>query len=171
METKQLTQAPTPEPHDADDIKVDPIWRQAAREAVDTFDYGQLIPHEWIRQHLEISTREGKMTLAQHRKLDFELLRKMDGFRDALLYEHKRYLTSVRSIGYKIIEPPDQTAAAMGRLSADLRRGVKKALDALIYIDETALSIEHHRENAEAKAKVAWLRTVGAKQISKGDKQ
>lgn len=168
MEAQEISYA-NQDQNNSDEIKLDPIWRQAARDAVDAFSYGDVIPHDWLHEHLEIKPRAGKMTLSQHRALDFELLKKMEGFRDALLYEHRRYLTSVRAIGYKIIEPPDQTGAAMGRLSADMRRSVKKAMAALVYIDETALSIEHHRENAEAKARVAWLRSVGAKQIAKSD--
>lgn len=155
-----------------DPVKIDPVWRQAADDAVHEFDYGEMIPHSWIGEHLEIDPREGKLTIERHRELDFDLLRKMDGFRDALLYEHKRYLVNVRGVGYKIIEPPHQTTAAMRALSRDMRRSIAKAMSALVNIDETALQLDDARENAEARARVAWLNTVGAKRLeSNGDKE
>ena len=145
-----------------------PIWRQAAKEAVAEFAYGDTIPHTWIAEHLEIANPQGWIgTVDAYRALAFDLLRKMDNFRAVLLEEHKRYLVNVRGLGYKIIEPPHQTDAAMLRLQDELRRSLAKAMSALVHVNESAISLEDARENAEAKAKLAWLNTVGVKRIAK----
>lgn len=146
-------------------MKLHPVWRQAAMEAVAAFQYGETIPHDWLLEHLEIETPTGLMTAADHRAGQFELLRRVDGFKDVMLTDYQRYLVNVRGAGYKIIEPPHQTAAALRRLQTDLRKSLNAAMSALVHIDETALSLDASRENAEAKAKLKWFRTVGMQKL------
>ncbi|MBK1719204.1 hypothetical protein [Thiocystis violacea] len=156
----------TDQPITADSaLKLHPVWRQAAMEAVATFQYGETIPHDWLLEHLEIESPTGLMTADQHRAGQFELLRRVDGFKDVMLTDYQRYLVNVRGAGYKIIEPPHQTAAALRRLQTDLRKSLNAAMSALVHIDETALSLDASRENAEAKAKLKWFRTVGTKRL------
>jgi hypothetical protein len=149
------------------DLQAYPVWRQAAIQAVAEFPYGAVIPHAWLCANLEIQDRAGLMSAEKHRELDFEMLRKMDGFRDVMLSEHKRYLVNIRGVGYSIVEPPHQTDAAMRRLRLDLHRAIGKTMAALVHINDTVLTIDALRENTEAKSKLAWLRTVGVKRIAK----
>jgi hypothetical protein len=150
-------------------LPLDPIWRQAAMDAVVEFGYGATIPREWLLGNLGIEVNKGPMTAEQHQADAFEMLRKVEGFRDAMLYEHKRLLVNVRGVGYKIIEPPHQTDAAMRRLAVDLGKTISKTMAALVNINDAVLGIEDARENAEAKNKVAWLNTVGIKQLEKAE--
>lgn len=158
METAHDTPAPS--------LPLDPIWRQAALDALQTFAYGDIIPHEWLNEHLDIQEPEGRITVEEYRLHAFELLRKVDGFRNELLTQHQRYLVNVRGIGYKIIEPPHQTEAAMCKLQKDLRRTISQAMAALVHINDTALSLDDARENADAKAKLAALRMLHVNQLA-----
>lgn len=146
-------------------LPLHPIWKNAALLAIQEFNYGDTIPHEWIMTNLEIEEPSGPVTVEKHRKLAFDLLRKVDGFRDILLGEHKRYLVNIRGVGYKIIEPPRQTNAAMRRFEREVGRSLADAMAALEYINDTLLTLDDSRENAEAKAKLAWFRTMGVKQL------
>jgi hypothetical protein len=146
-------------------LPLHPIWIQAAATAVCEFGYGDIIPHAWIYAHLEIEEPKGPITAEKHRTLAFDLLRKMDGFRDAMLEKHLCYLINVRGVGYKVIEPPYQTSAAMLRLQRELSKSLSAAMSALVHVNDTHLSLEDARENSEAKAKLAWLKTVGRKQL------
>lgn len=148
-----------------EELSAYPVWRQAALDAVATFAYGDTITHAWLAEHLEIATREGLMSVEKHRQLDFEVLRKVDGFRDVMLSEHKRYLVNVRGHGYRIVAPPQQTGEAIRRLSVDVQRSVGKAMAALVHVNEQVLSLEDMRENADAKARVGWLNAIGIKQL------
>lgn len=153
---------------DQDGLSEHPVWRQAAKDAVREFDYGDVIPHSWIAEHLEIEDPTGWVgTVDAYRALAFDLLRKMDNFRAVMLTEHKRYMVNVRGLGYKIIEPPHQTDAAMLRLQDEMRRSLAKAMSALVHINETAISMDDARENAEAKAKLAWINTIGVKKLAR----
>lgn len=148
-------------------LPLDPIWRQAALEVVATFAYGDIIPHAWLYEHLAIAEPVGLMSADEYRALAFDLLRKVDALRDELLLQHQRYLMSVRSIGYKIIEPPQQTMAAMGRFQKELRRSLGQAMTALVHVNTTLLNLDDARENAEAKAKLAIFRTIHLKQLER----
>ena len=152
-------------PQDLDALPLDPIWRQAAKEAVEEFAYGQVIPKEWINDHLNIQFTDRPITAAQHQAIAFDMLNKIDGWRDELLRQHARYLINIRGVGYKIVEPPHQTATAMTRLQKELRRSISQAMTALVNINDKALTLEDARENAEAKAKIGAFASLHVKQL------
>ena len=163
-----MTDTPdTPDSQDTETPKLplDPIWRQAALDACDAFQYGDVIPHEWVIEHLAIHEPERLMSVAEHKQRSFEILQRVEGFKEVMLEDYQRYLSSVRGVGYKIIEPPYQTDAAMRKLQADLHKSLSKAMGVLVHINDTALSIEDAQKNAEAKAKLAWFNTVAAKRL------
>lgn len=145
-----------------------PIWRQAATDSMKEFGYGDTIPHEWLWAHLEIDPPDDwRGSMDDFKSHQFDLLTKMDGFRSVLLEEHKRFLVNERGIGYKIVLPKMQTSEAMHRLHNELRRNLLKTMRALVHVNETVLSLEEAKENAEAKAKVSWLNTMGVKRLEK----
>lgn len=148
-------------------LALDPIWLQASIDAINEFDYGDIITHEWIAAHLGVEYPTKPMTLEEYKARDFDLLRKVEGFKDELLVTHKWYLVNVRGTGYQVVKPKHQTKTAMLQMEKDLRKAVSKTLCALVHINETALSLEDARENAESKAKVAALRTMHLKQLNK----
>lgn len=142
-----------------------PVWRQAAKDACAEFAYGDIIPLNWIREHLEIEEPVGLMSAETHRKLSFDLLQKVDGFRTCMIEEHKRMIVNVRGVGYKVVEPPSQTDAAMNRFRREFYKAWGQAMTNLVHINESMLSLDEARANAEAKAKLAWFKSKGVKHI------
>lgn len=158
--------------HDEDDfseetveLALDPIWRQAAKDAVAAFDYGDIIPRDWLLDHLGIAEPQEKLTAKQHQAYAFEILSKTDGFKEEMLTRYQRYLVNIRSIGYKLIEPPHQTNAAMTRLSKDLRKAISQAMSAVVNINDKALTLEESQANADARAKLGTIATLHAKKL------
>lgn len=147
------------------ELKKDPIWLQACEDAMHRFEYGDIIPHDWLALHLGIEYPDKPMTIEEYRARDFDMLRKVEAFKDELLTEHKWYLISVRGIGYQVCKPQHQTKEAMHKLHRELRKSLSQAMGALVHINETALSLEDVRKNSEAKAKVAAFRTMHMKKI------
>ncbi|MCK7581048.1 MAG: hypothetical protein MZV65_39590 [Chromatiales bacterium] len=145
----------------ADELTLHSVWRQAAMTAVEAFEYGDIIPLEWIREHLEIDEPVGLLTVERHRELQFDLLQKVESFKTIMLEEHKRFLVNVRGVGYKIIEPPHQTNAAMKRFQREFHKSLQQAMSALVHINESVLTLEDARDNAEAKAKLGYLKAIG----------
>lgn len=146
-------------------LPMDPIWAEAAKQAAMLFSYGDLIPHDWLFDALDIRPPKEPFTIEQHRKYAFELLRRVDGFRSVMLTEYQWYLSNVRGEGYRVVPPPQQTAVAMTVLNKELRRSLSKAVNALVHINESVLSLDASKENAEAKAKLAWLGTIGMNRL------
>lgn len=153
---------------DTYELPLDPIWRQAAQEAISEFKYGDIIPREWLIDNLRITEPQHKITVAEYQRMSFDMLTKIDGFKDEMLTRHQRYLINIRGIGYKIIEPPHQTNAAMTKMQNDLRKTISSALKAVINIDEAALSLEDARANAEARAKIGAFATLHIKKLGNG---
>lgn len=144
-----------------DELTLHPVWRQAAVTAAEAFEYGDIIPLEWIREHLEIDEPVGLLTVERHRELQFDLLQKVENFKAIMLEEHKRFLVNVRGVGYKIIAPPHQTNAAMKRFQREFHKSLQQAMSALVHINESVLTLEDARDNAEAKAKLGYLKAIG----------
>lgn len=151
---------------DIERLPVDPIWRQAAIDAVDEFEYGDIIPWEWLTEALQLSRPNTLLTPEQFQSLQFEQLTRVDGFRDEMLTQYERYLINVRGIGYKIVEPPHQTREAMVKLHRELRKSVAAAMEALVNINSRMLSLDDSRENADARAKVAAFNRLHVKNFS-----
>jgi hypothetical protein len=153
------------------DLPLYPVWKNAAQEAVEEFNYGDVITHDWLFLHLEIDEPTEKITVEKHRELQFDLLRKVEGFKEVMLADHLRYLVNIRGVGYKIIEPPRQTKAAMLRLQKELKNSIRDAEAALTFVNEAMLTLDDSRENAESKAKLAWFRTIGTKKLTGPDSE
>ena len=147
------------------EVKLYPIWFQAVSDSLEAFNYGDVIPFDWLYEHLEINTPNGRMTADEHRAIAFDLLTKIDGFRSILLEEHQRMTINVRGFGYQIVEPQHQTDAAMRKFRRDFYKSWGKAMNCLTNINESMITLEDARANAEAKAKLAWFRTIGVKKI------
>lgn len=146
-------------------LPVDPIWAEAARVASETFGYGDLIPHDWLLDQLQL--REPKVgSAATYRRYALDVLTRVEQFKKTMLEDYQRYLVNSRGEGYRIVHPTQQTSAAMGKLQRDLRKSVEKAVSALTHIDAQMLQLENFKENAEARAKVAWLSQQGTKQLA-----
>jgi hypothetical protein len=153
-----------------DGLDIHPVWKQAAREAVKEFSYGDTISLEWLRSRLEIYTPDlsERMTLQQHRTLAFDLLRKVEEFKRTMLEDHARLLVNVRNQGYRIVEPPQQTGVALERFVNDFHKSWHKAMAAMMHINASALSLEDMRDNTEARLKLAYLKKMAAAQIEGG---
>lgn len=150
-----------------DSLPLDPIWRQAAREVVHEFRYGDTIPKEWLLSHLGITLPKDKLTMTEYQNLSFDMLSKIDALREELLCKYQRYLLNVRGVGYQIVQPPQQTTTAMARLHKEMRRSLAQAMSALVNVNNKALSLDDARENAEARAKVGAFTTLHLKQLEK----
>lgn len=150
-----------------DELQLHPIWKHAANRAVAEFDYGDMIPHEWLLRELEVDKPIGPVTAQRHQEIQFDLLAKMEAFRDEMLLTHRRYLVNQRGVGYRIVEPSAQTDAAMTRLVREMAKVMQDTGKALVNICETALDNDASRRNADARSKLAYLQMMTRKQIGK----
>lgn len=149
-------------------VTMHPVWVQAAHDANREFDYGDTISMEWIHTRLEIDRVQDEtvMTFRQHKDRAFELLRKVDEFKNIMLRKHRKLLVNVRNAGYRIIQPADQTAEAMARLERDIQKTLSEAMKKLLHINDSMLEIEQLRENTDARNKVAFLKSANIRHLA-----
>jgi hypothetical protein len=141
-----------------------PQWRQAAEDAAEKFTYGDVMPKEWLIEHFGLEPpRRG--TAADFQKFQFDLLEAMDGFKEALLIEHKMALENVRGRGYRILQPNEQTAYTMRQFRIAVAREVRKAADLLQNVAADMLTQDEQRQNIDARGKLAAVHSFTRKQL------
>lgn len=135
-----------------------PIWLQAADDLVREFSYGDTVPHEWLDEHLgieypETGTRETMQAISLQKLTCTEELKII------LREEHLILLRNVRGVGYELVHPNAQTEAVMEDYRDALDRVGKKTVHGLVYINHSLLTAQESQKNAEALAKVNWMRS------------
>lgn len=146
-------------------LPLDPVWKQAALDAAETFGYGEIIPLDWLDEHLQLAPSAGRLSAEDHAKLSFLRLQRVTRFTDAMLCEHQRYLRNVRGVGYLVVRPENQTAVAMAAMRREISGALVSTMRALVHVNERLLTLEDARLNADAKAKVAYLKSFMPKAL------
>ena len=146
-------------------IQLDPPYKQAVIDSLAVFDYGDLISHRWLYAHLGLPQPQAG-SFAEIQKWHFDFLAAMESFREQLLEDHQRALQNERGKGWRIIQPKHQTAVAMTELKSDVSRSLRKAAKVLEHVKHELLTSAESQENAEAKAKLAAIRSFSRKAIT-----
>jgi len=128
---------------------------RAAREAMRLFNYGDTIPKDWLLEKFQIEYPE-QGTREEFEQVSFALLGAMSEFTE-ILKENNMILRNMRSVGWQIVTPAQQTEFAMQELGKDLKKSVKKAKERLTCIRLEQLSDKEKKRNAEALNNIAAL--------------
>lgn len=136
-----------------------PIWKQAVRDFLQEFAYGDLVPLDWLegRFGLPSLSDSQRMTPEQYRERQFEWLGNIEAFKDCLLKEHQACLQSVRGRGYRWVPPSEQTGFAVREFERDARRVFRQTGNKLRNLRHTELTDEQRRANMDATAKLSAL--------------
>lgn len=146
-------------------VALDPIWVDAAQEAAKAFSYGDVIQHSWLLSALGLNP-PAHGTADQFRKYSFDLLQRVEGFKKTMLEDHQMYLSNVKGEGYRIVHLSHQTGHAMRTLQRELRKSVSRAAEALTHINTQLMQLDDFKENAESRAKLAWLSQQSTKRLA-----
>ena len=156
-------------------IKELPLYRHAAKLADAQFDYGDVIPLEWLQKEfeIEIPAHADRKTFQD---LQFKMLAALDGFKETLLLEYHKALQNQFGVGYRVVTPQEQTDYAMRNLRRGVRKEIQKAIGVLTHVNHDLLSEDEIRNNADALGRVAALasfvkRQVGLIEQKKPDEQ
>ncbi len=149
------------------EVNLFPRWRQAVRDFLDTFNYGDLVSHDWLEEHFGMPkiADAKRLTQAEFRDRQFDWLANVEAFKAALLHEHQVLLQSVRGEGYRWAPPGEQTAIASKEFERDVKRGFRLAGQRLKNIRADVLTDDQRREHRDAVAKVAALRGMTRKAL------
>lgn len=148
------------------ELKLFPSWRQAAKELIDAgLEPGKIIAKSDLERLFGITPAQTIAELERNRML---WLRNMSDLRDALLREHCVMLMSVPGIGYRLVEPEQQTSTALAVRGRAIALQMGRLHDDLTYIKVDALTDDQRKENTDALARVGVLMGMANKQLNHG---
>jgi len=147
------------------ELKEFPAYRQAVRDFLAEFEYGQTVSHSWLVARFGLPEADEKMSVASFQARQFEWLAAIEAFKSVLLHEHQVMLQSVRGEGYRWVLPSEQTAAATREFERDAGRAFRAVGSRLRNIRASELTDDQRRENVDAIAKVSMLRGTVRKQL------
>lgn len=148
-----------------DDLKVYPAWKQAVRDFLGEFGYGDIVPHEWLVQRFGLPEQNERMSAAAFQARQFEWLACIEGFKATLLNEHQVLLQSVRGEGYRWVPPADQTNVAQRDFEREAGRVFRTAGQRLRNVRVAELTEAQRKENLDAGAKLVALRGMTRKAL------
>lgn len=144
-----------------------PSWRQAVQDFLREFRYGDLVSHDWLAAHFGMPTVEDEhaMTAAEFRKRQFEWLQNIESFKAELLRDHSVLLQAVRGEGFRWVPPHEQTRIAEDAFQKDAGRAFRSAAYKLKHVRVSELTDDQRKENVDAVAKLAQMRSMHRKAI------
>lgn len=149
-------------------IDLHPIWRQAIQDFIDAkFSPGDTVTHDWLYEHFRIDRPRPATPLEIAQKAELQFLSSFKAFEECLLEDYQIALASVRGVGYKLVPPKEQTAWAEKDGYGEIRRAYRRLGSRLSNVDMAQLTVDERKQNADAMARFAMLKTM-VKQVSAG---
>lgn len=144
-------------------VQLYPAWKNAVCRLMENPPPpGHIITHEWLQENFGLKEPTG---IEEYKAMQFELLQAMTAFREALLESHQIALKSVPGKGYEVVAAKDQTKFALTTGIASVKREMAKMASILLNVDHAQLTVDERRENADALAKAAMMRSMFTKAV------
>jgi len=137
-----------------------------AEDIMESFQLGELISHEWLKQRLDIqrpvlSDFDNEYDLwAAIDKYGFDYMGAIDDIRALLLTTYKYYFKNIRGDGYVLLHPNEQTDFAKNKFKEDLRRVINNTHNIMTNVNHRAMDAIKLRENADAVAKFSQIKNM-----------
>lgn len=149
------------------DLALFPAWKQAVKDFLAEFKYGDLVSHDWLEDHFGMLTVEDgeRLTAAAFKARQFAWLANIEAFKSELLTVHQVCLESVRGEGFRWVPPGEQTGVATRDFERDARKTFRAVGLRLKNLRAGELSDSQRRENVDAIAKVSALRGMTRKAL------
>jgi len=127
----------------------------------DDFKDGDIVSMHWLKESLKIK----EVTKIEHvTELQWELLIKMEMFKDELLNKHQIALKNIRGSGYMIVPPNKQALYAAEVGLKAFNKGMKKTEKLLDNVRLAQMDNEERRILTDAQVKFSALKGMLNKQ-------
>ena len=141
-----------------------PLWKQVVDEIVEKFNYGQIIHHEWLYNHLEIPLNKIQM-VDEYKKASLEYMSAIINIKQALLEDYQMMLVPFRREGLMIVEPEQQPEIAWKDVKKNIKKHTHRCKDRLLNTNTDLISIETKQELNEKIAKLSMIMTFAQKKL------
>lgn len=141
-----------------DDTFLFPAWKEGIKRFRDAgFAAGDTVEHGWFFEAFGLQMPAPDTPCREAEKTRLQFLAAFETMRQVLLEEYQVALASVRSIGYRIVPPAEQTKWAESEGIEDVKHAMRKMASRLTNVDMTAISAERRKDNADALARLSML--------------
>lgn len=136
-----------------------PTWLQQAIRMFleDRFKDGDTISHIWLKHALEI---EEPRDLDDARRIQWQLLARVEAFKDWLLEERQIALENIWGEGYRIVPPREQARVAAQKFMRSVNREFKECNRTMTHTRVNELSTDEKRRHTDAH-----IRLIGVGEI------
>lgn len=142
-----------------DGVELYPAWRQALIRFKETgFTYGDLIPHSWFYEALNIEIPDDQMPAGKYQKLKLQWLSQFKPFQSALLEQRQMDLVSEPGLGYVIMPPSEQGKRAYSDGLGEIKKAIRRMTDRMVNTNLALVDHEQRKEHADMLARAGMLR-------------
>lgn len=135
-----------------------PAWKEGLKRFREAgFAAGDTIEHAWFFEAFGLQMPAPETPCKEAEKTRLQFLSAFETMRQVLLEEHQVALANVRSRGYRVVPPSEQTKWAENEGILDVKHAMRKMASRLTNVDMTAISAESRKDNADALARLSML--------------
>lgn len=141
-----------------DELKLDPIWRQAVREFLNTDPQpGDLVTRSQLEEWFEMK-RPARGSYDEIRNYELRFLSMRDRWADELLRKHTiQFADKDRDEdGWRVLAPGEVAAFTRKQSDRELKKALRRQRERLAYTDLAALTPPQQREHAETLVRASW---------------
>lgn len=137
------------------------LWRLVS-QAIEKegISYGDVIEHKWIYDKLGLDMPHDDMSHRDAKKIGFEYMVNIESLKHYLLTEKNMLFASVPAVGYKIIQPKEQTQHAENKFQSSMKKEINRAAKSLLNVDHSHLTARESQENAAAMARLGGRKAM-----------
>lgn len=131
-------------------LKLNDESKQLVLDILSGFTFGDTIPHSWIDNQLQLDD-PASINGVQANEQAMHKMCVLDKAKDMLLINHQIHIVNVRGVGYKLVEPKEQTDVVMKNFSKKIKGTLRKTHKGLTNIRTSHLSHTERQRNVDAQ--------------------
>lgn len=134
-----------------------PAWRNAERAIVEEGQYafGDMIPFESLYCLLDLPKPPSNARADVMEQWRLRVLQEVTALKREMLTQHNMMLDTEHGVGLRIVMPCEQTAVSESIFRREMTRAMRNHRDRIDNVEQTLLTAEQRRENADARARLA----------------
>jgi hypothetical protein len=134
------------------------IIEEAGRAAAQLAETGHTFTHRWLEEQLALGDKPHDT--ASYEKWQFLRMRRIDLWREEMLYAYHVHLENDRSIGYVVIAPHETARVVRRRMQREIKKALTDATAKLIHGDVEGLNPNQMRERRDLVSHAGLIRTA-----------
>jgi len=140
-----------------------PPWRQALHDLeLSGMQPGQVIEHAWLKERFGIKPPTTIAEAEKNAAIYWHFVREL---RKHLLEKHLTMWRPIGGVGYRVVEPEEQTSTAMRDRGAEVMSALGRMMDEISYVQTDKLDDAARKANSDAVAKVGVLMGMVKKKL------